>query len=182
MKKALVIIDYQVDFVNGSLGCGKAAEDIEENIINKVQEFEKYYMNYIENKSPTIFITLDTHTEKEYKNSFEGSLFTPHCIKYTDGWLPYGKLKQYINKPFVKVIEKNMFGSTQLLNKIHSNNITYIDVVGIATNICVLHNVIMLYNSIPNIQINVISNCCASFDETLHIQALEMMKGFSTVI
>ncbi len=76
MKKLLVVIDYQNDFVNGALGF-KKAEQLEEGIYNKVKE----YLNAGDN----VIFTYDTHT-KEYLNTREGkNLPVSHCIINTKG-------------------------------------------------------------------------------------------------
>ena len=54
MKKLLIVVDYQNDFVNGSLGFPKAVK-IENNIVNKINQYK-------ENNDDIIF-TLDTHKE-----------------------------------------------------------------------------------------------------------------------
>ena len=86
MKKLLVVIDYQNDFVNGALGF-KKAEELENNIYEKVNK-------YLENEDYILF-TYDTHTE-EYLNTREGrNLPIPHCIVDTKGHELYGKLKEF---------------------------------------------------------------------------------------
>ena len=40
MKKLLIVVDYQVDFVNGSLGFEKA-EKLESGLVQKVKEYEE---------------------------------------------------------------------------------------------------------------------------------------------
>ena len=55
MKKLLVVIDYQNDFVNGSLGF-KKAEELEDGIYNKV----KKYLN----EGHSVVFTYDTHTKE----------------------------------------------------------------------------------------------------------------------
>ena len=65
MKKLLIVIDYQIDFVNGSLG-SKRTEAIYSNVLNKVNEF-------IANGDNIIF-TKDTHYENYIieKETFPG--------------------------------------------------------------------------------------------------------------
>ena len=40
MKKCLIVVDYQVDFVTGSLGFAKAKE-LDEKIADKIREYRK---------------------------------------------------------------------------------------------------------------------------------------------
>ena len=52
MKKLLIVVDYQIDFVSGSLGFPKAMT-LEEGIVDKIIEFE--------NNGDDVIFTLDTH-------------------------------------------------------------------------------------------------------------------------
>ena len=70
MKKLLVVVDYQVDFVNGSLGFPKALT-LEDGIVDKIIEFE--------NNNDEVIFTLDTHYD-DYMETVEGTnLPIKHC-------------------------------------------------------------------------------------------------------
>ena len=74
MKRFLVVVDMQKDFVDGSLGT-KEAMAIVPAVKEKVQSFEG-----------DIFVTYDTHFE-DYLETAEGkNLPVPHCIYETPGW------------------------------------------------------------------------------------------------
>ena len=74
MKKILVAVDLQKDFVDGALGT-KEAVAIRENAAEKIRNF-----------NGEIFVTFDTHGEN-YLSTAEGKkLPVPHCIKGTPGW------------------------------------------------------------------------------------------------
>lgn len=73
MKKILVVVDMQKDFVDGALGSREAVA-IVPAVAKKVEEFDG-----------DIFVTYDTHREN-YMETAEGKkLPVPHCIKGTDG-------------------------------------------------------------------------------------------------
>ena len=73
MKKILVVVDMQNDFVDGALGT-KEAQNIVKNVAEKIKSYDD------------IFVTYDTHFEN-YTETAEGrKLPVPHCIKVTDGW------------------------------------------------------------------------------------------------
>lgn len=164
--KVLIIVDYQNDFVNGSLPCGKAAEQIEPVIIEKIRQYQK----------ELILFTRDTHCNSKYEKSVEGRLFPLHCEKSTNGWELFGNVQE---PKGAVTIEKDTYGSYELVDFLDKQkNIEQIEICGIATNICVLHNVILIYNKFKNIPIIVDAAACASFDEELHKQALELMQGF----
>ena len=167
MKKCLIVIDYQKDFVNGALPCGQMAIDIENNIYNKIQEYK--------NNADDVIFTYDTHYEKDFNTTTEGKLFPLHCVENTEGWELYGKIKEFKNEEF---LAKDTYGSPDLCNRLNMDDYSEIEFIGVATNICVLHNVIMFYNTSPETKIIVDASCCASFDKTLHNQALDIMSGF----
>ena len=74
MKEALVVIDMQNDFIDGSLGTVQA-QQIVPNVISKINAF-----------SGDLYYTRDTHNE-DYLNTLEGKkLPVVHCIKNTFGW------------------------------------------------------------------------------------------------
>ena len=74
MKKILVVVDMQQDFVDGALGTSEAVA-IVDNVVNKIEKFVG-----------DIIVTYDTHFEN-YMETQEGkNLPVPHCIKGTDGW------------------------------------------------------------------------------------------------
>ena len=70
--KLLIVVDYQNDFVNGSLGF-KKAEELEQRIVQKIKEYDN------------VIFTLDTHYDN-YFDTLEGKkLPVKHCIKDNDG-------------------------------------------------------------------------------------------------
>lgn len=74
MKKLLVVIDMQNDFIDGALGT-KEAEAIVDNVVAKIKEYPK----------DCIYATRDTHTA-DYLETQEGK-FLPvvHCVEGTKG-------------------------------------------------------------------------------------------------
>ena len=72
MKRLLVVVDFQNDFVSGSLSFDKA-KALEDHIVNLIKE---YHMNGDE-----IVYTMDTHTQN-YLETYEGAhLPIEHCIE-----------------------------------------------------------------------------------------------------
>lgn len=106
MKKLLIVVDYQKDFVNGSLGF-KEAEYLDEYLASLIDQ-------YHQNKDDVIF-TFDTH-QNNYLETQEGkNLPIEHCIKNSDGWKLYGKVNT-AKKDHDICIEKTTFGSLELGN------------------------------------------------------------------
>ncbi len=172
MKKLLIVVDYQKDFVDGSLGFDKAKE-IENNIAEKINNYR--------NNGDEIIFTYDTHFEN-YLNTYEGKhLPIPHCIKDTDGHKLYGKIEQLKNDND-KCFYKNTFGSKDLFLYLLENNYSLIELCGVVTNICVISNAILAKTALPEIDIIVDKNCVASNDEKLNQSALEVMKSLHITV
>lgn len=170
MKKVLVVVDMQNDFINGSLGT-KEAESIVDNVVEKIKEFDG-----------RIFATLDTHGN-DYLSTQEGKkLPVPHCIRMTNGWLLNNSVLEALNNKDYKTIEKRTFGSTQLINEIRrikasiSNGELEIELVGLCTDICVVSNALLLKANFPELNISVDASCCAGVTLDSHNTALLTMK------
>jgi len=172
MKKLLVVIDYQNDFVEGTLGFEKA-KSLEQGIYNKINK-------YLENGHKVVF-TYDTHNQ-EYLQSREGkNLPVLHCIKGTDGHELYGKIKNFESSENTLHYEKEGFGigpkhMIQLVNDI-GEDIQEIELVGVVTNICVISNMVMFQSQYRNADLIVDAALCASFDDSLHEKALDIIEG-----
>lgn len=167
MKKVLVVVDMQNDFVDGALGT-KEACGIVENVVSKIENFEG-----------KIFVTLDTH-QNNYMETSEGKkLPVPHCIRMTNGWLLNEKVRDALSDKDYKIIEKKTFGSTKLVKKIQKikkNNDMEIEFVGLCTDICVVSNVLLLKAYFPEVKMTVDAGCCAGVTPASHKAALETMK------
>lgn len=161
----LVVVDYQVDFVNGSLGF-LAAKNLEEKLVNLIATKEK--------EGYEVVFTKDEHG-KDYLDSEEGkNLPIPHCIKGSGGEEFFGKIKEIASTH--KVFIKHTFGSLDLANYIASKNYNNIELCGIDTSICVFSNAILAKASSPNSRVSLISSCCGSGDENASKIAYEALK------
>lgn len=161
--KLLVVVDMQVDFINGALG-SSAAEAIVPLVAQKVRGFDG-----------RVIFTRDTHFE-DYMQTQEGKkLPVPHCIKDTDGWQICSELA-----PFVRtVVDKITFGSEALpqLIKDMGEPLEEIELCGLCTDICVISNAMILKAAFPEVTIKVDSACCAGVTAESHNTALDAMKA-----
>lgn len=172
MKKCLVVVDYQNDFVSGSLGFEKAKE-LDSEIANLI---EKYH-----NNSDDVVFTLDTHYD-DYMNTNEGkSLPVTHCIKGTIGHNLYGKVSHSVKESDL-LFEKNTFGSDKLFEYLKNNRYSSIELVGVVTNICVISNAVIAKTAQPETEIIVNKNLVASNDDKLNDEALSVMSSFQIKI
>ena len=142
MKKLLIVVDYQNDFVDGSLGFENAVK-IENNIHDLINKFKS--------NNDDIIFTLDTHYI-DYMETTEGKkLPVSHCVKGTEGHNLYGKIKDD-SKEHLQ-IEKVTFGSIELAKYLMNNHYDEITLIGVVTNICVLSNAVIVKTTLPNAKI-----------------------------
>ena len=104
MKKTLIVVDMQKDFIDGALGT-KEAVDIVQNVKNKIAEY-KY-------RGDEIIFTRDTHKQNYLETNEGRHLPVEHCIEGTEGWeIPeelYVEGATYINKVSNALIIKAAF-------------------------------------------------------------------------
>ena len=177
MNKLLVVIDYQKDFVDGALGF-KKAETLEDGIYIKVK-------NYLNNGDKVVF-TYDTHYEN-YLETREGkSLPVPHCYINTEGHELYGKLKEFVGVENTYHYNKEAFGiAPKDMLKLVSDigmDIDEIELVGVVTNMCVISNVVTFQAQYINAELSVDGSLCASFDDSLHDKALDVIEALSVKV
>lgn len=159
MKKTLIVIDMQNDFIDGSLGTVEAVK-IVPNVRKKIEE---YRLNGDE-----IIFTRDTHGE-DYLSTPEGKkLPVVHCVKGTHGW----QIADGLDVSDAIHIDKPSFGYT------HWDKFSFekIELVGLCTDICVVSNALILKALFPNAEISVDSACCAGVTPETHNSALATMK------
>ncbi len=165
--KALIVVDYQVDFVSGALGFA-GAELLEPIIIEKIRETRK--------NGGTVIFTFDTHHEN-YLNTAEGKkLPVPHCIENTEGYELYGKVRDCLEDGDI-VIRKPSFGSLELADVLRKKKFDEVELCGLVTDICVVSNAIIAKAALPEARVIVDSKACASFDKDAHEAALKVMRS-----
>lgn len=167
MKKILVVVDMQKDFVDGALG-SKEAVAIVPNVVKKIEEFDG-----------DIFVTYDTHFEN-YMDTNEGkNLPVPHCIKGTDGWELNKEVMDALNNKAYTTVEKITFGSVdlpELVGKAAGDEEFSVELIGLCTDICVVSNALLLKANFPEMNILVDAACCAGVTPESHEAALTTMK------
>ncbi len=172
MKKLLVVVDYQKDFVSGSLGF-KGAEVLDTAICQKIDTYRQ--------EGSQVVFTFDTHTEG-YMSTQEGqNLPVPHCIQGTPGWELYGQTAQRL-QPQDKVFYKPVFGSAELFDYLRKGEYTQIELVGLVSNICVLSNAVLAKTALPEAKIIVDGACTASHDPALHAAAMQVLQGLQITV
>lgn len=175
MKKALLVVDYTVDFVadEGALTCGKPGQAIEEMICSLTEEFLT--------ERELVVMPVDLH---EKVNAFhpEAELFPPHNIRGTAGRELYGRLAEVYKANADRIVwmdktRYSAFAGTNLELLLQERKIEEIHIVGVCTDICVLHTAVDAYNKGYKIFIH--KNAVASFDQAGHDWAL---RHFATTL
>ena len=192
MKKILVIVDMQNDFIDGPLGTPEARA-IVDNVCAKIREGEW----------DKVYYTMDTHNDN-YLDTQEGrKLPIVHCVKNDPGWMLNADVMSTISNinEYTK-IEKCTFGSINLAGMLngyvlhaaleggkmytvedimngamHHGYDIELTLVGVCTDICVISNALLLKAHYPEMKIVVDASCCAGSTPEKHRMALEVMKS-----
>ena len=180
MKRLLIVVDYQNDFVDGSLGF-PGAELLEEPIAAKIEEYRS--------AADVIAFTFDTH-RCDYLETQEGrNLPVEHCIEGEDGWNFAPELENALDgtEPEVcHIVNKLTFGSymlpSEILDELMAHNkavddIEKIVIYGYCTDICVISNAMVLRAAFPETEIEILSDCCAGVTPQSHQTALDAMRA-----
>ena len=159
MKKTLIVVDMQNDFIDMALGT-KEAVAIVPAVKAKINE-------YAEAGNEIIF-TRDTHGE-DYLETPEGKkLPVPHCIKGTAGW----EIADGLYVDGCKIIDKPNFGWPNWKEE----SLEDVEIIGLCTDICVVSNALIIKANFPDASVKVDSACCAGVTPETHEAALATMK------
>ena len=170
MKKTLIVVDMQNDFIDKALGTPEAVQ-IVPNVVDKINA---------KNAGDSILVTLDTHG-KNYLNTLEGKkLPVMHCIKHTGGWQLNADVKNALQEAeergvFVKYFEKPTFGSKELAAWYVTPD-EELEICGLCSDICVLSNAILLRAAHPNTTITVDPKATAGVTPATKDAALTALK------
>lgn len=159
MKKTLIVVDMQNDFIDMALGTPEAVA-IVPNVKAKIAEYAA--------RGDEIIFTRDTHGEN-YLNTPEGKkLPVPHCIKGTKGW----EIAQGLYVEGAKIIDKPNFGWPHW----DREQLEQVELIGLCTDICVVSNALMIKAMFPDAAVSVDASCCAGVTPATHDAALATMK------
>lgn len=180
MSKLLAVIDYQNDFVTGSLGFD-GATDIDEGIARLIQTYLA--------RGDSVLFTYDTHNET-YLETREGrALPIAHCSANETGWQLYGRTQAVCRETCANAqihqIIKSAFGMppSKLVRVAESlPDIDEITVVGVVTNLCVISNAVLLRAQFPEAEMIIDASLCRAPDSVMHEKALDVMEGLQMTV
>ena len=159
MKKTLIVIDMQNDFIDGALGTLEAV-----GIVPKVKAKIAEYAA----RGDEIIFTRDTH-QKDYLSTNEGKhLPVEHCIEGTHGW----EIASGVYKEGCRIINKPSFGYVGW----GEFDFEEVELVGLCTDICVISNALLIKALFPEIKVGIAPECCAGVTPKSHEEAVNTMK------
>ena len=170
MKRFLIVVDMQGDFIDGSLGTPEARA-IVPAVIQRVREAKQ--------AGDIVIATLDSHSD-DYLETREGRwLPVPHCIRGTEGWRIGSGLVALLDG--CEQVQKTAFGSIRLPAVIEEQaegaDEIQIEMIGLCTDICVITNALILRTALPEADIIVRRDCCAGTTPEKHEAALQVMAS-----
>lgn len=171
MQKSLIIIDYTKDFVDGALPVLQPALDIEQRILDLTRQFVS--------AKEFVVMAVDLHIENDPYHP-ETNLFPPHNIEGTPGRHLFGELATVYeaNKAHIHYMDKTRYSAfcgTDLELKLRERGIQELHLIGVCTDICVLHTAVDAYNK--GFRIVIHEDAVASFDQEGHTWALRHFKN-----
>ena len=167
MRKLLIVIDMQNDFIDGALGT-KEAEAIVENVKAKIRSYEP----------ADVFATRDTHGPDYLKTQEGRNLPVEHCIKGTEGWEIRPDIAELLRVE--NIFDKPTFGSVELASYLASLaeiEEICLEMIGLCTDICVVSNALLFKAEMPEVGISVDPACCAGVTPQAHDAALATMRS-----
>ncbi|OEH92558.1 cysteine hydrolase family protein [Bacillus solimangrovi] len=172
--RAWIVIDYTNDFVSadGALTCGEPAQEMEADITSLTEQAI--------NDGDFVVFAVDVHKENDPYHP-ETKLYPPHNIAHTEGRLLFGTLESLYQRQryahnvyYMDKTRYSAFSGTDLEIKLRERGVTELHLLGVCTEICVLHTAIEAYNKGFDIVIH--KNAVASFNEQGHEWALGHFK------
>lgn len=168
-KKALLLIDCQYDFINGSLAVPNAQDTM---------DALARYLTKHEDDYKIIIATCDWHPNNHSSFKEYGGQWPSHCVQHSVGAAIYSPILDALKHRDVSIFRKGADDKYEeysfLVNVdnrivfnflIEHNYIEQIDVCGIAGDICVLNSITDMFNFGYGDKINVLSDFCPCIDD-----------------
>ena len=172
MKRLLIVVDYQRDFVEGALGFPGAGA-LDGPTADRIAVYRA--------AGDDVAFTLDTHGP-DYPATEEGQwLPAAHCLRGSPGWSLYGRTGE-ARRPEDPVFEKETFPSLALGEWLRERDYGQVELCGLVSHICVLSNAVMVKAALPNAHITVDARLTASYDPALHQKALDVLEGIQIAV
>ena len=190
---ALVVVDMQYDFINGSLACQNADNAIAQTLkfIDKHTKDNVGEEYEILDTFPILF-TRDFHPADHYSFTGQGGTWPPHCVAGQHGSHIHESLAQYVCEEltFDKGCDKTaeQYSGFEAQNNAEQSlgeilellDTTDVYVCGIATEYCVRNTCEDLQKA--GFKVHLLSECLAYVDAEGHKKALEEMAQGGIIV
>lgn len=168
-RKILIVVDAQYDFIEG----GSLAVEGAREALNKLVEFIKeHYKEY-----DGIFFTADWHLPSHCSFKDNGGIWPPHCVQHSHGAAIYQPLLDVLDELKIDYdvltkgcdedheeysIFKNVLSETYLKAMNKHNEISVVDVCGLALDYCVKDSIMDGKKVFVGSTFRLIKDCTAS--------------------
>jgi nicotinamidase-related amidase len=174
--RALIVIDYTKDFIDGALPVGEPGIAIESRIVSLTEEFRA--------AGDLVVMAVDLHHDNDPFHP-ETQLYPPHNIACTPGRELYGRLKDSYFEHEAEIVwmdktRYSAFCGTDLELMLRVRGITEVHLVGVCTDICVLHTAVDAYNKAFDLVVH--RDAVASFNAAGHEWALGHLALLGRVV
>ena len=159
MKKKLIVVDMQNDFIDMALGTREAVA-IVPAVKAKIEQYRK--------NGDEIIFTRDTHSENYLETPEGKQLPVTHCVKGTKGW----EIADGLYVDGCKIIDKPNFGWPHW----NEEKLEDVELIGLCTDICVVSNALIIKATFPEADVKVDKSCCAGVTPESHNAALTTMQ------
>lgn len=170
-SSALVVVDMQYDFIDGSLACQNADEAVDNTV------------KFIESYDGTVIFTRDYHPADHSSFKEFGGIWPSHCVAGTHGSEIHSDLQPYVSEELcfdkgcdVEVEQYSGFEGVNAAGQSLAEVLALLDVqkvyvCGIATEFCVRNT----FSDLKNAGFNVVllPDCLAWVSHEGHLQTLE---------
>lgn len=179
-KRILVVVDYQVDFVDGGVfGRIEPAVAIEGALCDKIDEYR--------DAGDIIIYTMDSHPREGYYETREGQVNEIHCVPGEPGWEVYGRARERLTPENAYLVMKGTYGSgdlplviATLINQ--GAAVQSIEFAGVSTTCRVLHNAILCYNYFPELPLIFDDSTTASYTDERTIEQLDELESWGFIV
>lgn len=165
MKRLLIVVDAQNDFIDGVLGTNEAVAMVP-NLVKKIKEWDG-----------DILCIRDTHFDNYMETNEAKFLPIEHCFDGTDGHkINSDVMAALTDFKNYTIMNKFTLASMTLPKNILEFDYDYIELVGLRTDVCVISNALLLKAYYPEINISVDASCCAGTTPENHTAAITILK------
>ena len=183
MRNALLVVDVQVDFVEGGALGVNGGKQVAAMIARHVRHFKNEYQFVVASRDYHEDPADHFSDHPDFKNTWP-----PHCVVGTPGASFVSAVQNLVREKYIQtVVLKGRHAAAYsafegldprghyLLDVLKENRIDHIDVCGLATDYCVRASSLDARKN--QFQVRVLVNLCAAVNEATGQAALEEMKA-----